>query len=387
MVEMVYNIGDYVEYTREYYNGGSHRYEYCTHYGCIIDVNDNKSCNVIKQYGGQIWFGVEPYSKVSEETFLSKFSLYDEYKYKLLEVKDQLPEKIRKIIENKCEEDILRTKRRVINYTLANYLNNKKISTESWAIEWYVYNVLRRYEPFYITKTLTYCYGATKEIQKFMEENISFMIDMQFLRNEYSDLMIYLIEEKLLNFKHKEGKISDKEYSKKIFPLIKIKLESYLKFRSAIPEIDINLQIDFERKKYNLCIPIDELLDTKIIFPSRYGKSKAQGSKCSKKKEFKDLLQYVTTNTVIEPCKTTYTYNKKTKELINTQNNTKIKINHDPEHSVLHSKNNFIIFEDTYSGDMYGVKIFTLFNINDGKMIGVFEVHYNDFDCIYLKFN
>ena len=36
MADILYNIGDYIEYKSEYYNGGSYGYEYITKYGCIV---------------------------------------------------------------------------------------------------------------------------------------------------------------------------------------------------------------------------------------------------------------------------------------------------------------------------------------------------------------
>ena len=56
------------------------------------------------------------------------------------------------------------------------------------------------------------------------------------------------------------------------------------------------------------------------------------------------------------------------------------------EHSsVYFSKcSKLLIFEDRYSSDMYYKSVFTMFNL-DGKMIGIFELHYNNFDCVFSK--
>jgi len=132
MADIFYKIGDYIEYKSEYYNGHS-GYSYITKYGCIVSVN-KYSYNIIKQYGGQIWYGVTPYCKVDEDTFILKFSIYDEYKNALLEIKDTLSEKLKNIIEEKCNKDLIRVKRSVLNYTLKHFLQNTEISPESWLL-------------------------------------------------------------------------------------------------------------------------------------------------------------------------------------------------------------------------------------------------------------
>jgi hypothetical protein len=391
MVDMNYKIGDYIQYNYEYYSCGG--YSYCTKYGGVVSFNKD-SCNIIKQYGGQIWHGINPQSKIDEEKFLSKFNIYDEYMNCLIKIKDTLPGKIKNIIEYKCEKNMMKTKRFVLNYTLKNYLSKNKhhkdlkISSESWAIQWYIYNVLRSYEPYKIKDTLSYCYGATKKLQKFMEENIDFLINMQFLRDVYSSIMIYLIEEKILEFNYKEGIFTEEEYFNKILPKLfiirQIKLQSYLKFKTNIPNININLEINYNKTKYNLVIPSDDLIDTKIIFSSKYGTSKGTNSKCTKKKEFNDLLKYkniFSTQNVIS-----YTYDKKKKELLNLTNNKKIKINHDSTNSIFYfSKcSKLLVFEDRYSGNVSSKSVFTLFNL-EGEMIGFFELYYNDFDYVSAK--
>jgi len=392
MVDMNYKVGDYIEYNYEYYNCG--RYGYCTKYGCIVS-NNKESYNIIKQYGGQIWCGINPRSKIEEEKFLSKFNIYDEYINDVLKIKNTLPERIRNIIEDKYEKNIMKTKRSVLSYTLKNYLTKNKdlkikISPESWAIKWYIYYVLRSYEPYKIKDTLSHCYGATKKLKKFMEENIDFMINMQFLTDIYSSIMIYLIEEKILEFNYKEGKFTEEEYFNKIFPKLfiirKLKLQSYLKFRTNVPNININLEINYNKTKYNLVIPSSDLFDTKIIFPSKYGSSKGTGSKCTKKKQFNDLLKYK--NVFSTQNNIPYTYDKKKKELINVTNNKKIKINHNSEYSTFYfSKcSKLLVFEDCYSGNVWSKSVFTIFNL-EGEMLGFFELYYNDLDYVSAKLN
>ena len=57
MVDM-YNIRDYISYTSENYSGRG--YSYSTNYGCIVSKSTHsRDCyEVIKQYGGQLWFGI-----------------------------------------------------------------------------------------------------------------------------------------------------------------------------------------------------------------------------------------------------------------------------------------------------------------------------------------
>ena len=62
------DIGDFIEYECEYYNGGINRYERFYRIGCVIE-KDKDCVNVIKQFGGQIWCGVIPIIKVSDDVF------------------------------------------------------------------------------------------------------------------------------------------------------------------------------------------------------------------------------------------------------------------------------------------------------------------------------
>jgi hypothetical protein len=91
-----FSVGDYVSYVRETYNGGGGRpsYDYTTSYGYIIDDKFGFSV-VVKQYGGQIWHGITPSEKITEDEFLSKFSLYNEFKKDILEKIHLLPEKLK----------------------------------------------------------------------------------------------------------------------------------------------------------------------------------------------------------------------------------------------------------------------------------------------------
>jgi hypothetical protein len=94
-----FNIGDYIEYLDEYYNGRG--YSRSVNRGCVISKNTaGRYCNIIKQYGGQIWYGVKPIGQITEDEFLSKFSIYDEHKDFLLKEINVLPPRIQPIIIN-----------------------------------------------------------------------------------------------------------------------------------------------------------------------------------------------------------------------------------------------------------------------------------------------
>lgn len=204
-----YSIGDYVSYTSESYNGGRSYggYDYTTEYGCITEIDNECYVSVVKQYGGQIWVGVTPSSKITEDDFLSKFSLYDEFKNEILKKIHLLPEKLRNKIHKIIYTKIQSTIKNVFSFSLKNILRkDNKFSPETWYIYWYIMRILRSYEPFRIHQTLTYCHGASKNIQRIMKDNIDFMIQMQFSSANSQDMLL-LIEEKVLDFKSKSGAI------------------------------------------------------------------------------------------------------------------------------------------------------------------------------------
>ena len=140
--------------------------------------------------------------------------LHNEHKEEVLKILDKLPLGLQENIKKKCYESKLNVIKKVYSYSLRNILKNRgekiKISPESWYIQWYVYKVLRSYEPCYLNKTSTFCYGASELLKKFMEEHMSFMVDMQFLGQDFDKYLIFLIEEKVLEYKLKIGNISEK---------------------------------------------------------------------------------------------------------------------------------------------------------------------------------
>ena len=232
-----YNIGDYIEYFEDYYNGRG-GYSTSTNYGCIISKNTaDRYCNVIKQYGGEIWYGVKPSRKITEEEFLSNFSIYDEHKDFLLKELHVLPPSIQPVIITKIEQKLLKNIKSMILFCLLTKINYKllypktctiEIHDEVWAIKWYIINVLRKYEPFKIRKTLELCCGATKLIKEFMFNNINFMVSMQFQPYHLEHIMHLLIQEKWLEFIYEKKLISSTEYSARIFPITIKKMEAEL---------------------------------------------------------------------------------------------------------------------------------------------------------------
>jgi hypothetical protein len=291
-VENNYKIGDYVEYFTEHYNGGTYSYDRCYNKGCIVEINnDRNSFNVIKQYGGQIWYGVSPICKVSEEVFLSKFSIYDEFQLQLVKYLNVLPTHLQSFIQDKIETKKLKLIRRMINYVLENKFHKNifykhkfdkiKIDDEAYAIEWYVYNVLRMYEPYKIQYTIQYCYGATKLIEKFIKENINFMVNMQFCSKE--DNMILLIQEKWLAFLYENFLIDPKTYLSRSFLISIKKLESILVLRTPLIDKKITAFVKKDDGLYKMTTNLSNLIDSKIIFTSKCSKYVSnKNSKCHK---------------------------------------------------------------------------------------------------------
>jgi hypothetical protein len=381
-MEQMYNIGDYIEYESEYYNGGSHYYERCLHRGCIIEKDKSNYCSVVKQYGAQIWVGVKPVRKISEEEFISKFSIYDEHLKKLMQ--NNLPSNLKKVIDEKCSNKINRRIRSMVNYSFIKKFNDKEnISEEVWCIQWYILHVLRSYEPYKINDTLSYCYGAPKIVKDFMEKNISFMIDMQFQSQEEYKYMCYLIQEKFLNYKYELGLISSREYMSKIFPSIVKKLELNLTLKKPFVDRPVELLFNHKRKyrdnKYVFKTTLDNLLGTKFLIPNEYNKyRKNQRSKCSKtvimdltKKEFEQIQKFPEPNS---------TASRQNPEILNT-----LKQKY-PHNSIKFNKNKDLILVEcnmTYGSII--CKIFTIYEKDGKTLLGNLEFNFddNDFDLYF----
>jgi len=426
MVDM-YKIGDYISYTNEYYTGRGFRVT--SNYGCIVSKSTHSRdyYEVIKQYGGKLWVGIKPTGKISEETFLEKFSVYDEYKEEVLKILDKLPLSLQEKIKKQCREDEINVIKKVFTYSLKNTLKNRgekvTISPESWYIQWYVYNVLRRYEPFYINKTLTFCYGASELLKKFMEEYISFMIDMQFLGQDFDKYLIFLIEEKVLEYKLRIGNISEKYYMEHIVPIRIKKLEMNLDFKISTEDKKFKLQFEYLKKNYSVELESEKLLDTKFVLVDKRNKSYRinKYSKCKqthivnnpewindlKKKEGiipKEIYYDSNTNTlknqggeiIYENVKgsgymhtpiigTKYAIIKNHNEVINLKTLKKVKINHKSTHASTQfsPSENLIYFINSYSNSSCYVKLVTVYCSSTGMRLGKFEFNTTEFEDVY----
>jgi hypothetical protein len=430
-----FKIGDYIYYMNEYYNGRG--YSYNQEYGCIVTYKEEKNiADVIKQYGGKIWFGVQPKGKIDEENFLSKFSLYNENKESILKIKDKIPEKFKLLIEKKIDNDIIKIIKKVFNYSLKNILKNRyekiKISPESWYIQWYIYNLYRQYEPHFINNTINYCYGASDLIKDFMKDNIDFMINMQFLSEFYENIMIFLIEEKILEYRHKKNIISDNYFSKNSFPIIIKKLEKYLNFKILNPYKKFILNFEYNKNKYEIEIEAENLFNTQFLLVNKNNKYYINSnSKCTNKqiftKEFLNDMKVKDKNSKLLKSETLKTknriviYNSKSKILkIENENNdilyeTKIKyfepiignryiINKDTHENIdiktlkknkikhynksssliLNKTEDIVIFIDSYShGGIDETKKITLYSTKNGLLLGCFEFNYDSFECVF----
>lgn len=282
-----FSVGDYIAYVHVSYNGRG-GYDESINYGCVIEELSSGNFAVVKQYGGQIWYGITPKNIIEEKTFFEKFSVYEEYEQELLNNKNKLPQKLRDFVEKKSQERIENTNKVVKKYAQKELLkyteNGYSMSIETFYIEWYVYHVLRSYEPYRINVTLTYCHGASNELQDFMKKNVDFMVNMQFFGDKGDKFMPFLIEEKILEYKYEEGKIDENEFSKKVFPIRIKKLEYKLKFKIKIEDYLINIKFSCEKDNYEFEMKSSELFGTKFVFPYKYNSNPVNNSsKCHKK--------------------------------------------------------------------------------------------------------
>jgi len=370
-------IGDYIEYEREHYNGGSHRYEKCSYNGCVIKINDGKHVDVIKQYGGQIWCCVHPIKKISEKEFLSDFSIYDEYICCLLKIIYVLPSKMQNLIKNKIEDKKLKLINKMIKYCICNKIKNKndviKINDEVWALQWYIYYVLRQHEPYKIQQTLTFCYGATELIKEFFEQNTNFMVQMQFISHKLESIMIYLIQEKWLEFLYEKKLINSKEYSSRLFPIIIKKFELKLELKIPTEDKNITLYVDVDKCIYRIDTTLSNLFDSKFVIANKYGKYYSnKSSKCHKRINI-NLKQ-----------------NNDWKRVNKTTNKTKrvdkpdfIETNETYLSYELNSQKNIIIETHIFTIGSCSARNFTLYSLKTKKMIGAFEFNISDYEFIY----
>ncbi len=385
-----YNIGDYVCYETESYNGSSHRYDRYYQYGCLVS-NDKYGYSVIKQYGGQIWHGITPISKVSEESFLSKFSIYDEFQKELLKHVNILPTNIKNIIVDKIESKKIKLIHNMVNYVLENKFHKHpfgkiKIDDESWAIEWYVYHVLRMHEPYKINSTITFCYGTTKLLKQFIEENINFMVKMQFISQSLEHIMILLIQEKWLEFLYEKSFLEPKTYMKRLFPIIIKKFETILQLKTPVVDKKLSIFIEKDKKIYEIKTNLEELIGTKIAFTNKYSKYVSnKSSKCHKKYVINLINKAFlgSENIVFE----NVTFDMKSKK------NLKYKSINKPDFIIsnesylsyyINGQQNLIISHGKFTIGSCSCDNYTLYCLKTKKILGSFEFNVDDYDFSHI---
>lgn len=427
-----YSIGDYIEYKNHNYN---------IYKGCIISKweNNNKEyiC-VIKQYGGGIWTGVVPLNKINEDDFLSNFYLDNESEKQILNYKNTISKKFYEIIDKSINDKRINMTKKVFMYSLKQILNKKnKINPETWCLQWYVNRVFREYEPCLINETINYCYGSTPLIKKFLKKYKNFMIKMQGIVD--CKLMLYLIDEKILEFKNSLKIISDKQFIKSVMYIRIKKLEKilFLKETKVDDNIKIRLKMKVCKKIYSIELFLNELIDTRFVFNNNQ-KHKYNGNKDFKcpKKIFVDLksnenfenitdekyirndntkntnkveiknntliiqdknnkvlynkhFNYLYFKTFIKGSK--YIYIKNERELINinTLKKTYLKYIEDKDlenETYFNKQENILIMTKTFStGSLTDMVILVkLYCLKDGKFLGLFEINYNyDINIVY----
>ena len=375
-----YSIGDYVEYK---YSDG---YGHTPSYGCIVSKNKN-SFDVLKQSGGQIWCFVTPSAKITEDQFLSKFYIYGECQTSLLQKLDDLPVNLQTIIKNKIEKKRLDDITAMELYCSTN--KNKysstcdiKINDEVWAIQWYILNVLRMYEPYRIKETLNLCYGASDLVKKFMLRNTNFMVDMQFQSNHLSDTMVMLIQEQWLEFLYQQELISEGEYLSRHFPIVIKKLEALLVLKQPIVD-DFNLEIYIFKDKcnYKMDTSLLNVIDTKFVFLNEYNKY------CSNKKS--DCSKRVNVNldrniTSKDYCKIEKWGGEIPGKICRTERPSFIKKIDDCSSFYLNSQKNILIQKHEYLNGRCDVKHFNLYCVNTKKLLGSFEFNTDEEDLSFL---
>jgi len=371
-----FNIGDYIEYT--YYSTSI----YC---GCIISRKNN-SFDVIKQSGGQIWCLVTPIRKITEEQFLSKFYIYEEHQSALLQKLGDLPEHLQTIIKNAVEKKKLAVIDAMELYCTTNKNNYPttsqiKIDNEVWAIKWYILNVLRNYEPYKIKQTLNFCYGASDLVQKFMTDNINFMVNMQFQSPHLSDTMLVLIQEKWLEFLYKQELISEGEYSSRQFPIVIKKLEALLVLKQPVVD-DIKLEIYFfkDKRNYKMDITLLNLINTKFAFGNSYNKYLSnKKSDCSN--SINVNLDWEMTS---HDCCKIEKWGKIPGEISKIDCPRFIKKIDDCSSFYLNSQKNILIQKCKYSNDRIEIKHFNLYCVKTEKLLGSFEFNTDEEDLCFL---
>jgi hypothetical protein len=419
-------IGDYIEYQD---------YDYSFGKGYVMSENEGRF-TVIKQKGGEVWCGVKAINKINEEEFFKDFYLYFDEINKISFYKDKFSKSFREFIENQIFNSVKDKIKDVFIFTLNNILSEKikknKFTAETWYIYWYIHEVFRRYEPYCLDDTINRCYGASTLIKKFLKENKEFIIEMQFTSD--SNLLLYLIDEKILEFKHSLGKISDKEFIKNVIydRIKKFEKVLILKEKKVDEDLKIRLKMKVGKKIYDTEIFLNELIDTRFVFKNN---QKYKGNKyfsCPKKiiieynekwenskdekyikkenkKNIKNNVKVKNNTLIIQDANNKVLYEKyfkylyfktfikgneyvyiiKDRELININSLKKTYIkynNHDDSETYFNKQETLLIIVNTFSkGNIEEmIKLIKLYSIEDGKYLGFFEINHNsDISIIY----
>lgn len=370
----IYSIGDYIEYKNHNYN---------IYKGCIIskrNYNNKEYFDIIKQLGGEIWTGVLPINKIDEDDFLSNFYLNAVAKKQILNYKNMISKKFYEVINNSINDERINMSKKVFMYSLKQTLNKEnKISPETWCIYWYVNRVFREHEPYLINETINYCYGSTPLIKNFLKKHKNFMIKMQGTVD--SQLMLYLIDEKFLEFKHSLKIISDKQFVNSSFHTRIKKLEKilFLKESKVDENKKIRLKMKVSKKIYSVELFLNELIDTRFIFNNneKY-KYKYNGNKyfkCSKK-----IFVNLKSNENFENVTEEKYIRKDNTKLVKSVNKVEVKNNtlkiQDINNKVLYEKYfDYLYFRTFIKGNEY------IYIINDRELINI-----NTLKKTYLKY-
>jgi hypothetical protein len=377
-----FNIGDYIEY--KYY---SKYYSNTIKQGYIISGHKNRDFfDVINQSGGQIWCCITPIRKITEEEFLSRFCIFEENESALLQKLDDLPVNLQNIIKNAIEKKKLAVINAMELYCTTN--KNKypptsqiKIDDEVWAIQWYILNVLRNYEPYKIKETLNFCYGASDLVQKFMTDNINFMVDMQFHSSYLSDIMIVLIQEQWLKFLYSQQIISSHEYSSRHFQIVIKKLEELLVLKQpVIDDIKLEIYINKDKSNYKMDTSLLNLINTKFVFVNRSNKYFSNKSS--------DCYKRVNVNLALgktsQDCYKIMKLEKIPSKLCRTERLSFIKKIDDCSSFYLNSQKNILIQKNEYGGSGITIKHFNLYCVKTEKLLGSFEFNTDEVDLSYI---
>lgn len=93
------------------------------------------------------------------------------------------------------------------------------------------------------------------------------------LPHEHDNILEYLIEEEIINYRYKTKQLSGKRRTLRLFPVIVKKLEKTLKLKHAtnienvLVKFKTKLKGDMERQIYCKKFRLNDLIDSKIVIP------------------------------------------------------------------------------------------------------------------------